>query len=1038
MGRAVMNRTMGRAALALSGSPPGDASAVCARWPRRMAPGPARSCAVMGLALLLLAGPAFGQLTPADIKALRARGQAEGWTFTVGENPATKYSLDQLCGLVVPKDWWREARFEPCTPRRDLPASFDWRDLNGCTSIKNQGSCGSCWAFGTVAPLECNILIKDGVEVNLSEQWLVSCNTDGWGCGGGWWAHDYHQWKTDPCGGTGAVMEADFPYVASDVPCNCPYPHEYFIEDWAFIGDGGSVPPVANIKQAILDYGPVSVAVCANSAMQGYTGGVFNGCENGDINHAVAVVGWDDNQGASGVWIMRNSWGSGWGEDGYMLIPYNCSYIGYAACYVDYAAQTGLKVTPADTLVSDGPEGGPFSPSSMVYTLENLGDTGFDYSVTKSAAWISVTNASGYLAAQATIDVTVSINSSADSLGDGRYTDTINFINETDHVGDTTRRAILNVGIPVVVYEWPLNTSPGWSTEGQWAFGQPTAGGGEYGGPDPGSGYTGNNVYGYNLNGDYPNNLPETHLTSTAIDCTGLYNVHLKFWRWLGVEAPSCDHAYVRVSNNGSDWTTVWQNTVEITDTDWVQMDLDLADVADNQSSVYLRWTMGTTDVGWRYCGWNIDDIQIVAIGGEEPPLTILFPGGQPEFLEPGAPTDFTVQIVNGSENYVPGTGTLHYRYDGGTFLTSALTSISGNLYQATLPAAGCDDAPEYYLSAQGNLGSTVLSPAGAPGTVYTALVGEMVTVFSDDFESDLGWTVQNDPNLTDGAWDRGVPVGGGDRGDPPTDYDGSGKCYLTDNVDGNSDVDGGITWLLSPTLDLSDGDAEVHYALWYTNDYGSDPDNDLFKVYVSNNNGGSWTQVAVFGPVTSAGWTVHSFNVADFVTPTSQVKVRFEASDLGAGSVVEAGVDALQVIALRCEEQDQYTLTVNVTGQGSVDLDPPGGTYLSGTWVQLTADADPGWSFDHWEGDLTGPNNPETLLMDGVKTVTAVFTLDCPGDMNGDGFRNVTDFTVFAAAYGSRIGDANYDRGADLNGDGFVNVTDFTQFATVFGQECP
>ncbi len=118
-----------------------------------------------------------------------------------------------------------------------LPSSFDWRQQNGCTPIKDQGGCGSCWAFSTVAPLECNILIKDHVVEDLSEQWLVSCNQDGWSCGGGQYAHNYHIWKTDPCGGTGPVLERDFPYAAEDLPCSCPYPHQaqYIPESWAYM-----------------------------------------------------------------------------------------------------------------------------------------------------------------------------------------------------------------------------------------------------------------------------------------------------------------------------------------------------------------------------------------------------------------------------------------------------------------------------------------------------------------------------------------------------------------------------------------------------------------------------------------------------------------------------------------------------------------------------------------------------------------------------------------------------------------------------------
>lgn len=231
-------------------------------------------------------------------------------------------------------------------PVLGLPSSYNWCDLGGCTPVKNQGSCGSCWAFGTVGPLESNIKIKDGLEKDLAEQYLVSCNTDGWGCNGGWWAHDYHLNKIPPGEpDAGAVYEADFPYVASDVACGPAHTHHEKIASWRYVGSEYGVPPVNDIKQAILDHGPVAAAVCVGSAFQSYSGGIFQTNETcpGSVNHAIVLVGWDDNyQGTGiGVWRLRNSWGPGWGEGGYMNIKYGTSNVGYSANYIVYNGSGG-------------------------------------------------------------------------------------------------------------------------------------------------------------------------------------------------------------------------------------------------------------------------------------------------------------------------------------------------------------------------------------------------------------------------------------------------------------------------------------------------------------------------------------------------------------------------------------------------------------------------------------------------------------------------------------------------------------------------
>ena len=321
-------------------------------------------------------------LSNEDIVALQKLCETEGWTFEVGENSATQYSLDDICGLRIPEGWENRAHFDYNNVGilSELPDFYDWRRENpenknsdfigGFPIVKDQGNCGSCWAFATVGVLECNIKIKDDETVDLSEQYLISCNTNGWDCSGGWWAHDYHQWKEGSLkDGVGAVMEKDFPYVSGTVgyiPTCESNEHVYLIKDWGFVSSQYANPSVNDIKQAIIDYGPVSVAVYADTSMQAYTGGIFNSCSSGKVNHGVVIVGWDDNQGDEGIWFMRNSWGTGWGEDGgYMRIPYGCSNIGYSACYIVYDSQQNIGKHHLDVKIhkiSNHPDDGNFEP----------------------------------------------------------------------------------------------------------------------------------------------------------------------------------------------------------------------------------------------------------------------------------------------------------------------------------------------------------------------------------------------------------------------------------------------------------------------------------------------------------------------------------------------------------------------------------------------------------------------------------------------------------------------------------------------------
>lgn len=662
----------------------------------------------MSLSTLLWGGlpTAYGQLTAADIEALRERGRKEGWTFQVGESWATHQPLSQLCGAVEPSDWREKGPWDSGPKEKDLgtlPASFDWRTQNGSVPIRAQGTCGSfgaCWAFATVAPLECNIQIKDGVAVDLSEQYLIDCNTavnsadhHHYDCDwGGWEAHAWHYNTAARCGHSGAILEATIPYVAvAHASCGCTNltNHVYHIASWAYVGSARYTnPPVDLMKRAILDHGPVTVCVYNDSSFQAYAGGIFNACAGGsnDHNHMVALIGWDDNQ-AGGVWLVRNSWGTTWGEKGYMRIKYNCSNIGYAASYINYPGADALQVSPSYGFASEGLMGGPFDPSAVIYTLTNQGPGNFFWSAASTQSWLQLSRTAGALLAGSSTTVTATLHSAANSLPPGAYTDSITFMNTTSGHSNTLPVSLTVERPPF--RELPLDTQPKWTKEGEWDFGVPTGGGaGIYGFKDPSSGYTGTNVFGVNLSGDYAlTNVPSPwyYLTTGPYDFRGYTRTMLQSQRWLNCRPATLLEGNVTIDvstnyPNHTFWRTMWSNQgsfLGIYDAYWTLFQCSFPVWADNCRYVYVRWGYKVPDNVW-CSGWNIDDIQFQGI-----PLPVIT--NQPASRTNGAGTTATFTVTAG------GLGTLSYQWlkygtnylaDGGKIsgTTTATLTISNVL----------------------------------------------------------------------------------------------------------------------------------------------------------------------------------------------------------------------------------------------------------------------------------------------------------------------------------------------------------------------
>ncbi len=404
--------------------------------------------------------------------------------------------------------------------------------------------------------------------------------------------------------------------------------------------------------------------------------------------------------------------------------------------------------------------------------------------------------------------------------------------------------------------------------------------------------------------------------------------------------------------------------------------------------------------------------------------LRFRFPEGRPAQVAANVPRSIPVEVKAGTEHVNTTTAMLHHRNDGGTYQSIPMTWLGGDLFEAVLPPSMCTDSPEYYFSAEGDGGTLVKAPPTAPADVYTTFVGATKPIFEDDFETDKGWTVSG--SVFEGDWERGIPVNN-NRGDPDSDFDGSGQCYLTENdpSDPNSDVDGGTTILTSPPFDLNTGGV-ISYAYWIDAGPGSF-DEDYLLTSISIDPAGSiWFPVRAH-TIAQPIWKNDAILVGTEVPASATIRIRFSATDLSIGTIVEAAIDDVRAEAYSCGIS--VSCADGLLNQGEIRIDCGGPCDP----CECTSDdaCDDGLFCDGSETCDEFGACVDAIAPCDVGQWCRESNDQCvpfgDGDFDIDGDVDLKDFAVFQTCFGSMA--AGLCEKGNLSGSGIIDLEDFAIF---------
>ncbi len=315
------------------------------------------------IAVFFAAASLAGYASAADSVSFDQRGDLNALVATVQAAPALPVSAPEFPEFTFTMTADRVVHAKGFL-RKDLPADMwksfkdvkiaipDKMDLRpNLSQVENQGGCGSCWAFSLTATHRDGFALAGRDPGRLSQEWLVDNSTYAAGCNGG-----YFDSASDFVTPGGQPLWSACPYKSGSGKCAATLPKAAHIDGWFMLGDKTTGPAAKDIEAYMAASGKaISIGIAAAAgSWESYSGGIYNACKTGQLDHMINIVGWD-NEGAAfdangnlppgkGVWILRNSWGKSWGEQGYMRTKMTdaagkrCNAVGEEAAAFEFPA----------------------------------------------------------------------------------------------------------------------------------------------------------------------------------------------------------------------------------------------------------------------------------------------------------------------------------------------------------------------------------------------------------------------------------------------------------------------------------------------------------------------------------------------------------------------------------------------------------------------------------------------------------------------------------------------------------------------------